>query len=383
MADKIKMFPPIQRQLVKSLHYLFENKSASSKVVNFSFKNNKKWGSRDRKSFAEAFYTIVRDAGVYFDEIGKNDFICPSEEEVSKIIELYLEGFDKTPSPELMKHSVSKDLVDLVDLEMTEEEKSDFLKASSQTAPVYLRVNLNLISDEECLSELKEEGLKVELVKPGCLELLERKNVFLAPSFKKGHFEVQDGASQDVAYFMELERGMRVADSCAGAGGKTLHMSSLLGNTGTIVAMDVFPRRLEELKKRMRRSKSQNIEIKAIEGTKTIKRMAGKFDRLLLDVPCTGSGTYRRKPESKLFFTKEEHSRLLKIQEEVLEQHSKLVKLGGKMVYATCSVFPSENMKQVEAFLKRHDEFKLESSSLNKVGQNGFDGFFMARLIRV
>lgn len=382
MAASIKMFPPIQRQLITSLHYLFENKSASSKVINFSFKNNKKWGSRDRKSFAEAFYTIVRNAGIYFAEVGQNNFEGVSEEEVSKIVDLYLEGFDVSPDSERMKYSISKDLEDTVNAEMNAAEKITFLEASSKTASVYLRVNLNLISAEDCLKELQSEELKIKLIKPGCLELLERKNIFSSPCFKKGYFEVQDGASQDVAYFMQLESGMRVADSCAGAGGKTLHMSSLLGNTGTIVAMDIFPRRLEELKKRARRAKSQNIEIKPIEGTKTVKRMAGKFDRLLLDVPCTGSGTYRRKPESKLFFSKEEHSRLVSIQQEILELHSQLVKPGGKMVYATCSVFPSENMKQVEKFLKAHDEFTLEESELNLVGQNGFDGFFMARMVR-
>ncbi len=382
MADPVKLYPPIQRQLIASLLYLFENQSASSKVINYSFKNNKKWGSRDRKSFAEAFYSIVRHAGVYFYEIKKDDFNQITEDDVAEIVELYMEGFDIKPEVERMEYSVSKDLEETLKNEMDAEQRLEFLKASTHTASVFLRVNLNLISDEECLKTLKAEDLDVELIKPGCIELKERKNIFSSPSFKSGFFEVQDGASQDVAYFMQLEKGMRVADSCAGAGGKTLHMSSLLNNSGTIVAMDIFPRRLEELKKRAKRAKSQNIEIKPIEGTKTVKRMAGKFDRLLLDVPCTGSGTYRRKPESKLFFSKGEHERLLAIQEEVLELHSKLVKEGGKMVYATCSVFPSENIKQVEKFLAKHSEFELEEEVSNAVGQDGFDGFYMARMKR-
>ncbi len=293
-----------------------------------------------------------------------------------------MEGFDIKPEVERMAYSVSKNLEETLKNEMDDKQRLEFLKASMNTASVFLRVNLNLISDEECLKTLKAEELDVELIKPGCIELKERKNIFSSPSFKSGFFEVQDGASQDVAYFMQLEKGMRVADSCAGAGGKTLHMSSLMQNSGTIVAMDIFPRRLEELKKRAKRARSQNIEIKPIEGTKTVKRMVGKFDRLLLDVPCTGSGTYRRKPESKLFFSKGEHERLLAIQEEVLELHSKLVKEGGKMVYATCSVFPSENIKQVEKFLAKHSEFELEEEVSNFVGQDGFDGFYMARMKR-
>ncbi|MGH1468270.1 MAG: RsmB/NOP family class I SAM-dependent RNA methyltransferase [Bdellovibrionales bacterium] len=382
MADPVKLYPPIQRQLIASLLYLFENQSASSKVINYSFKNNKKWGSRDRKSFAEAFYSIVRHAGVYFYEIKKDDFNQITEDDAAEIVELYMEGFDIKPEVERMAYSVSKDLEETLKNEMDDKQRLEFLKASMNTASVFLRVNLNLISDEECLKTLKAEELDVELIKPGCIELKERKNIFSSPSFKSGFFEVQDGASQDVAYFMQLEKGMRVADSCAGAGGKTLHMSSLMQNSGTIVAMDIFPRRLEELKKRAKRARSQNIEIKPIEGTKTVKRMVGKFDRLLLDVPCTGSGTYRRKPESKLFFSKGEHERLLAIQEEVLELHSKLVKEGGKMVYATCSVFPSENIKQVEKFLAKHSEFELEEEVSNFVGQDGFDGFYMARMKR-
>lgn len=380
MAEPVKMFPPIKRQLVQSLLYLFENQSASSKVINHSFKSNKKWGSRDRKSFAEGFYTIVRHAGIYFNELGLEDFKNVSEADCEEIVSLYESGFDTEPEVKRMKFSVSKDLEALLEKEMSDEKLDEFLEASSKTASVFLRVNSNLVSDEDCLKAFQEEDLQVRLIKQNCIELTERKNVFISPLFKKGYFEVQDGASQDVAHFMQLEKGMRVADTCAGAGGKTLHMSALMENAGTIVAMDIFPRRLEELKKRSKRAKSQNIEIKAIEGTKTIKRMAGKFDRLLLDVPCTGSGVYRRKPEAKLFFSKEEHERLTDIQQDILEHHSQLIKENGKMVYATCSVFPSENRQQVDKFLARHENFQLEEEVLNKVGQDGFDGFYMARL---
>ncbi len=382
MADVVKLFPPIQRQLIASLFYLFKNKSAGSKVVNYSFKNNKKWGSRDRKAFAEAFYEIIRHAGVYFAAIKKFNFNDVTKEDILRVVGLYVQGFKSTPSLERMIYSISKDLEELLKTEMSEEKKLSFLKNSSKKAAVFLRVNLNLISDERCLKLLKAEGLNVELVKAGCIKLSERKNIFTSPLFKVGFFEIQDGASQGVACFMQLEKGMRVADSCAGAGGKTLHISSLMQNTGTIVAMDIFSKKLDELKKRAKRAKSQNIIIKEIVGAKTIKRMAGKFDRLLLDVPCTGSGTYRRKPEKKLFFSKQEHQRVLKIQEELLNMHSKLVKEGGKMIYATCSVFPSENTNQVENFLEKHSEFELEEEVSNFVGQNNFDGFYMARMRR-
>ncbi len=382
MSEPIKMFPPIKRQLIESLHYLFENQSASSKVINYSFKKNKKWGSRDRRSFAEGFYTIVRHAGLYFSEVGLADFKNLTLEQTEKVVDLYLQAFKKEPEKSNLKHSVSLDLESVLISEMTEKERVEFLEESSKEAPVFLRVNTHLTRDDDCLENLRSEGFQVRLIKDNCIELIERKNIFLSPFFKKGHFEVQDGASQDVAHFLQLEKGMRVADTCAGAGGKSLHISALMENGGTVVSMDVFPRRLEELKKRSKRSQSQNIEIRPLSGSKILKRMAGKFDRVLMDVPCTGSGTFRRKPEAKLFFSKEEHVRLLQIQKEVLQTHSKLVKPGGKAVYATCSVLPSENKKQVVEFLENHKDFKLEEESFNKVGEGGFDGFYMARLMR-
>jgi 16S rRNA (cytosine967-C5)-methyltransferase len=384
VVDKKKLFPPIKRQLISSLHFLFENQSASSKVINYSFKQNKKWGSRDRRSFAEAFYTIVRHAGAYLHAAGETSFKDLQVETFAKLVDLYERGELEadSPSDEKFKYTVSADLITVLEEELSLEEKFEFLEASSKTAPVFLRVNTNLIDEMKCAQVLKELGFATEPVKKNCLRLLERKNVFTTDAFKKGFFEIQDGASQDVAPFLELEKGMRVADSCAGAGGKTLHISCMMENTGTIVAMDVFSKRLEELKKRARRAQCQNIEVKEIQGTKTVKRMEGKFDRLLLDVPCTGTGTYRRKPESKIFFSKAEHERLKSIQQEVIQLHSRLLKPGGKMVYATCSILPSENSRQVQDFLEKNNDFELEKEVLNKVGQNGFDGFYMARILK-
>ena len=379
----VKLYTPIKNGLVSSLAYLFENKSSASKVIQYTFKQNKKWGSRDRKVFAEAFYTIVRHAGWYFAAIEKKDFSALSVEETYKIVSLYEEGAAlEEPEAFNLMHSISKDLEEVLRAELSEDEMMDFLKKSNEEAPVFLRVNTLKVNDQGCAKHLMDEDIKTIKVKENCLMLDERKNIFTTDTFKKGYFEIQDGASQDVAPFMELEKGMRVADSCSGAGGKALHMAAKLENTGTLVAMDIFPRRLEELKKRAKRAGVSNLQIKPIEGTKTIKRMDAKFDRALLDVPCTGAGTYRRKPEAKLFFSREEHARLMQTQQEILELHSKLVKPGGKLIYATCSVFPSENKKQVDLFLENHSDFEFEKDVSNSVGQDSFDGFYMARLCK-
>jgi len=380
----IKMFTPIKNGLVSSLSYLFENKSSASKVIQYTFKQNKKWGSRDRKVFAETFYTIVRYAGWYFSALEKKDFSTLSVEEAYKIVTLFEEGHELTePKMFHMKHSISSDLEEVLRSEQSIDGMHDFLKESNLEAPVFLRVNSLKINDQACIKALADEGVHSSCVKKNCLRLAERKNIFATSAFKKGFFEIQDGASQDVAPFMDLDNGMRVADSCSGAGGKALHVAAQLENSGTLVAMDIFPRRLEELKKRAKRAGVSNLQIKPIESTKTVKRMESKFDRVLLDVPCTGAGTYRRKPEAKLFFSKEEHERLKVTQQEILDLHSRLVKPGGKLIYATCSVFASENRNQVDGFLSKNQSFEFEEDVTNTVGQSGYDGFYMSKLKKI
>lgn len=378
-----KLFPPLQRQLEKSLHFLFEKKAAASKVINYSFKTNKKWGSRDRKAFAQSFYEIVRRAGEGFDYLQKENFQTLSEEEVALLVESYLKGAWPVPSKRHLKWSLSQDLLSVLEEELEPSGVENFLAESSHEAEVFIRRNPLKVNQKKFESALAEEGIEHKHVFDFCYQLLERKNVFQSKAFKQGYFEMQDGASQSVAPFMDLEPAMRVADTCAGAGGKTLHLAALMENKGKIVAMDIHLRRLEELKKRSRRAGAHNIEIKEIQGSKTFKRMKDSFDRVLIDAPCSGTGTYRRKPEAKIFFEKEELKRLHAIQAEILESHARLLKKGGKLTYATCSVLPSENQKQVEAFLQKHSDFKLEDEKSFFVAEQGFDGFYMAKMVRL
>lgn len=379
-----KIHLPVERKLVEALGYILENKSSASRVIKHSFSTNKKWGARDRRTFAECFYDILRNYRAYAYPYAKSadEFKLPPEK-LKTIVEDWRNGeLDRTGIPEKIKFSASEDLYSKLKEEFSLSDVTSFLRNSYKRADVFLRVNTLKSNTKEVIKLLKEEEVEVEEVKENCLKLADRKNVFITEAFKKGFFEMQDGASQDVAPFLEVEPGHRVIDSCAGAGGKTLHIAALLKGKGKVIAMDIFEKRLEELKKRSRRAGVQNLEIKHISSTKLIKRLAGTADRLLLDVPCTGSGVYRRKPESKLFFSQEEHERLNTLQKEIIRSHSRMLKSGGKMVYATCSVLPSENMKVVEGFLKENKDFKLEEAVTNEVSQDGFDGFFMAKLIR-
>ena len=200
--------------------------------------------------------------------------------------------------------------------------------------------------------------------------------------FKKGLFEVQDASSQLVADFLDVKPGMRVVDTCAGAGGKTLHLAALMQNKGQVIATDIYANKLKELKRRARRAGAHNIEPRAIDSSKVVKKLYGSADRVLIDAPCSGLGVLSRNPDAKWKLQPEFIETLKLTQEEILKQYSKIVKDGGKMVYATCSVLPSENQEQVEKFLASEEgkSFSLKEDRKILSSETGFDGFYMALL---
>jgi 16S rRNA (cytosine967-C5)-methyltransferase len=177
---------------------------------------------------------------------------------------------------------------------------------------------------------------------------------------------------------------MRVVDTCAGAGGKTLHLASLMENKGQLIAMDLYESKLKQLKIRAKRNGAFNIEPRVIESTKTIKKLHEKADRVLIDAPCSGLGVLKRNPDSKWKLQPEFIDNIRKVQAEVLENYSKIVKPGGKLVYATCSVLPSENQEQIKHFLSTEigKEFNFVKDQKVLASESGFDGFYMALLER-
>ena len=231
---------------------------------------------------------------------------------------------------------------------------------------------------------LKKDELDVTALRgvPSALLFQKRVNIFQHSVFRDGMVEVQDGSSQSVVPFFDIEPGMRVVDACAGAGGKSLHIADVLGNKGKVVSMDIHQWKLDQLKLRARRSRFSNIEWKLIESSKVIKRMHNSADRLLLDVPCSGLGVLRRNPDTKWKFTPESHEELKKTQAEILRNYSKIIKPGGIMVYATCSLLKSENEDQVRRFLQENPNFELKKQKKIYPIEPGFDGFYMAQMVR-
>jgi 16S rRNA (cytosine967-C5)-methyltransferase len=218
---------------------------------------------------------------------------------------------------------------------------------------------------------------------PDALLLNERRNVFRTKAFGQGFFEVQDASSQLVAPFLQAEPGMRVIDACAGAGGKSLHLAAIMKNKGKIIALDTEQWKLKELRRRAKRNGVDIIEARDISSSKVIKRLHDKADRLLLDVPCSGLGVLKRNPDAKWKLQPEYIDNLKNIQANILSEYSAMLKPDGIMVYATCSILPGENQMQVERFLsENNNRFSLLEQKFISPAESGFDGFYMARIIR-
>jgi 16S rRNA (cytosine967-C5)-methyltransferase len=276
------------------------------------------------------------------------------------------------------------------------------MAALGLAAPLDLRVNLLKGTREDALAALAAEGWEARptALSPWGLRIDGRRPVTSGPAFQSGLVEIQDEGSQLIAALTGALPGMRVADWCAGAGGKTLALAAMMGNRGQIVACDVSASRLEGAVRRLRRAGVNNVERHlVIPGDKWAKRRAGAFDRVLIDAPCTGTGTWRRNPDARHRLTEQDLLELTRKQSSILDAAQALVRSGGRLVYATCSLLQEENEGQVSAFLIRHPDFVLlplarawpfegrspegseEMLSLTP-GRHGTDGFFAAVLER-
>ncbi|MBV7317041.1 RsmB/NOP family class I SAM-dependent RNA methyltransferase [Shewanella sp. NIFS-20-20] len=255
-------------------------------------------------------------------------------------------------------------------------------QALAQGAKRYLRVNLLKCSREQLQAKLASEQIETQTVAgvESALEVLNDSALFKSQAFKDGWFEQQDAGSQLVAQALDVKPGMRVIDACAGAGGKTLHLAAQMQGKGRLLAMDVEQWKLDNLKTRARRGGAHNVETRLIVGSKTIKRLKDSADRLLLDVPCSGLGVLKRNPDTKWRDAKDRLPVLMELQAHIIDSYCRMLKPGGMMVYATCSIMPCENQEQVQRFLANHPEFSLIMEETILPAETGFDGFYLAKL---
>ncbi len=277
--------------------------------------------------------------------------------------------------------------------------------ALSQRAPIDLRVNTLKTDRAKLLEAFAKHGAEAGPLSPLCVRVkspdanTRNINVEVEPAHGMGWFEVQDAASQVAALMSGVKAGERVADICAGAGGKTLALAAMMQNKGAVLAYDSDKHRLRPIFDRMTRAGVTNIDVIAADEAEKLDQ-AGGFDCVLIDAPCSGSGSWRRKPDAKWRLAEMQLQARMKDQREVLDRGAQLVKKGGRLVYITCSVLPEENTEQVAAFLEKYKNFEIipyaqqwataigtdapksadgaTDTLLLTPAQHGTDGFFVA-----
>ena len=390
--------------VIDSIRDIFNEGVYADKAVEKALKRDKRWGSRDRKFVAETIYEIVRWKRLYAEiaevkePFDRNNLwrlfsvwcvlkgiALPDWNQIEPTPSRRIKGkFDELSKIRKFRESIPDWIDEVAVSELGEELWTKELAALNKQAEVILRTNTLNTTKEELQKKLQDESIFTEFIPnhSDALRLVERANVFRTEVFKKGYFEVQDASSQLVAEYLDVAPGMKVIDTCAGAGGKTLHLASFMKNKGQIIAMDIYESKLKKLKIRARRNKVHNIDTRVIDSTKPIKKLYNKADRVLIDAPCSGIGVLRRNPDSKWKLQPEFLDNIRKVQQDILQKYSKMVKSGGKLVYATCSVLPSENQNQITEFLASESgkDFKLIKDNKVFAHTSGFDGFYMALL---
>ena len=418
---------------IELLDEVLDTNRPADGVLSAYFRNRRYIGAGDRRSISEQIWRILRHRARLTWALGTDhpsgrlfvaaNMVRGEGKTVDAVAGLY-SGAKNGPSP-LVAHE--KPMVERVtardDSNMPREVKFELpwwllqkfdaafgadadpeLAALNVEAALDLRVNALKSTRPAMMALLKEEDHTPQEtpLSPLGIRLAARISLGDHKGFKDGLFEVQDEASQLCAQLVDAKPGVAVMDLCAGAGGKTLAIAGTMGNKGRLIACDVSVGRLERSKLRLRRAGVHNATLRILEDTdKWIKRQAGSFDRVLVDAPCTGTGAWRRNPDARWHLTPENLVSLAATQTQVLEQGACLVKLGGRLIYSTCSLLPEENQERIAAFLAAHPSFKVLpvtdvwpqvlTAPCPATGpyltlsphRTGTDGFFVAILERV
>jgi 16S rRNA (cytosine967-C5)-methyltransferase len=382
------------------------------------FRDNHALGSKDRAFIAELVFGVLRHLRALETACGKPTprllaiaWLTRIQGFNARQLEPYLRGpeMDLLPSIKAMNLSeqalgVQWDLPDWLTEKLLAALGHDAAErlalALRRPASLDLRVNTFLTDRDTALNTLNASGIKATPTpySPTGLRLEEKPAINQHPLFMSGRVEVQDEGSQLLSWLLAPRRGEMVVDFCAGSGGKTLALGALMQSTGRLYAFDIAEKRLAKLKPRLKRSGLSNITPQLItsEVDVRIKRLSKKIDRVLVDAPCSGLGTLRRNPDLKLRQSPQSIQELTAKQARILASASHLVKPGGRLVYATCSILPEENELIIEAFLAQHPQFVLKSAAEVLASQHipldtgeylrlnpadhGTDGFFAAVL---
>lgn len=403
----MRIHRPLTKGIVVALRQIFEEGRYADKVIAQLLRANHKWGSRDRAFVASGVYDIIRWWRLLWHLAFQQDPPPPPyhDDQLLRLlgVKLILSGqslpdwkeFEGLSQASIRNRqqevrssrAIMQSIPDWMDTLGTQELGERWpaeLSALNQTATLTVRVNTLLTNRQLLFEALEKDGWEPRLGKlsEDAIVLGKRGNIFTYSLFREGHFEVQDEGSQLIASLLAPQPGMRVIDACAGGGGKTLHLAAIMQNKGTIIALDTEAWKLEELRRRAKRAGTHIIQTRQITTTKVVKRLSDSADRLLLDVPCSGIGVLRRNPDAKWKLSPEFIEEVKETQANILNTYCRMLKPGGWLVYATCSILPSENEQQVERFLRDNHQFRLLESRHIFPSENDTDGFFMALMER-
>ena len=401
----MKLHRNVALGIVSGLEKTLYEKYQAAEVIKRLFKSNLRWGSKDRRTIAQAFYDIIRQkrllhalCGSEREEVNLwcllgcwlvlNDFHMPEWTEFNKINVQEIRGKALVlVKDRRYKYSIP-DWLDQMGVEAYGEITWEKEIASLNTpANLIVRVN-TLVTTVKKLKYLLENKYNIitHLVPdyPHALVFEKKESLMSINEYRKGWFEVQDANSQKISPWLEAEPGKYYIDACAGAGGKSLHLANLTKDSAKIVALDIHPAKLNELRKRCHRNNIQSVSTVNVKDKKILQTLEPDTDGILIDAPCSGLGVLKRNPDAKWNISPEQLNEILKTQEKILQTYPPLVKKGGKLVYATCSILPEENKLQVEKFLSSQlgSKFELEKEHTYFSHLTGFDGFYCARLIK-
>jgi 16S rRNA (cytosine967-C5)-methyltransferase len=414
----MRLPPAILGNAEEVLREILRFTSPADVTLSRYFKDHPRLGGRERGAIAECVYAVLRNKSFFTDfagagatmrrltllgmaeAIGADSLGGLSEDETALLTRI--KEIDRSLLPPKKLANLPDWLYDKFVAQYGEEETQALAAVLNTPAPLDLRVNSLKSDRDKVIAELATAPIAAEPTPYSALGLRIWKKPALQnlPLFKEGAIEVQDEGSQVLAQLLGARRGEMVVDFCAGAGGKTLAIGAIMRNTGRLYAFDVSEKRLTKLKPRLARSGLSNVHpvVIAHERDAKVKRLAGKIDRVLVDAPCSGMGTLRRNPDVKWRQQPEGIAELTEKQASILDGAARLVKFGGRLVYATCSLLDEENDGIVQGFLASHPDFELvpmhkvlaEQRISLEMGdylkmlphKHGTDGFFAAVLER-
>ena len=412
----MELTPPLLQLATQALDLVLDFKRPADAELSAFFRDHKKLGSHDRAFVAEAVFGVLRRyryLSVVVPAANPRTLVIAWLIKARGMSGAVLEQFAK---PELIDHirnaktddlplGIAADLPDWVieklQLSMSDAELLALGRALQLQAPLDVRVNTIKANRETVLAQLRAEGMAVEATpySPWGIRFKEHPAINRHPLFVNGSLEVQDEGSQLLALLVGARRGEMVCDFCAGAGGKTLAIGAMMASSGRLYAFDVAEKRLVKMKPRLARSGLSNVmpQLLSSENDTRVKRLAGKLDRVLVDAPCSGLGTIRRNPDLKFRQSPESVAELTQKQTAILRSAARLLKPGGRLVYATCSLLTEENEAVVETVLAEgqftlvpvnellaQSKIDLDTGTMLKMSpaMHGTDGFFAAVLVK-